>query len=108
MIPLGIICQIARFSLLRLLNYIRDAIVINAGTASSEAVLAPLMDKLQRLGCAEPVVGMVFPDGYALNADGTAIYLSMATLFFAQTTNTHLSLRDQLVILLTVPLPSKG
>jgi Na+/H+-dicarboxylate symporter len=66
------------------------------------------MAKLQRLGCAGPVVGMVMPAGYAFNADGTAIYLSMGTLFVAQPTNTHLSLRDQIFILLPVMLTSKG
>jgi aerobic C4-dicarboxylate transport protein len=105
---LGLICRMARFSLFRLLRYIGDEILITAGTASSEAVLAPLMVKLQQLGCAEPVVGMVMPAGYAFNADGTAIYLSMGALFIAQATNTHLSLRDQIVILLVLMLTSKG
>jgi aerobic C4-dicarboxylate transport protein len=105
---LGLICRMARFSLFRLLRYIGDEILITAGTASSEAVLAPLMVKLQQLGCAEPVVGMVMPAGYAFNADGTAIYLSMGALFIAQATNTHLSFRDQIVILLVLMLTSKG
>jgi aerobic C4-dicarboxylate transport protein len=105
---LGLICRMARFSLFRLLRYIGDEILITAGTASSEAVLAPLMVKLQQLGCAEPVVGVVMPAGYAFNADGTAIYLSMGALFIAQATNTHLSFRDQIVILLVLMLTSKG
>jgi Na+/H+-dicarboxylate symporter len=107
-IVLGLICRMARFSLLRLLRYIGDEILVTAGTASSEAVLATLMVKLQQLGCAEPVVGMVMPAGYAFNADGTAIYLSMGALFIAQATNTHLSFRDQIVILLVLMLTSKG
>jgi aerobic C4-dicarboxylate transport protein len=107
-IVLGLICHMARFSLFKLLRYIGDEILITAGTASSEAVLAPLMVKLQRLGCAEPVVGMVMPAGYAFNADGTAIYLSMGALFIAQATNTHLSLRDQVVLLLVLMFTSKG
>jgi aerobic C4-dicarboxylate transport protein len=98
----------ARFSLYKLLGYIRDEILITAGTVSSEAVLAPLMAKLQRLGCAEPIVGMVMPAGYAFNADGTNIYLTLGALFIAQATNTHLSLRDQIVILLVLMLTSKG
>jgi aerobic C4-dicarboxylate transport protein len=105
---LGLICHIARFSLFKLLRYISDEILVAAGTASSEAVLAPLMVKLQQFGCAEPVVGMVMPAGYAFNADGTAIYLSMGALFIAQATNTHLSFRDQIVILLVLMLTSKG
>lgn len=107
-VVLGLICHLAGFSLVTLLRYIGDEIVITAGTASSEVVLAPLMAKLQRLGCAEPVVGMVMPAAYSFNADGTAIYLSMGALFVAQATNTHLSLRDQIVMLLVLMLTSKG
>lgn len=107
-VVLGGIAYLARFSLLDLLRYIREEILITAGTASSEAVLAPLMLKLKDLGCAEPIVGMVMPAGYTFNADGTAIYLSMGALFIAQATNTHLSLRNQIVILLVLMLTSKG
>jgi aerobic C4-dicarboxylate transport protein len=105
---LGGIAHFCGFSLLPLLRYIREEILITIGTSSSEAVLAPLMLKLEQLGCAEPVVGMVMPAGYTFNADGTAIYLGMGAIFIAQATNTHLSLRDQLVILLVLMLTSKG
>ena len=66
------------------------------------------MLKLEQLGCAEPVVGMVMPAGYTFNADGTAIYLGMGAIFIAQATNTHLGLRDQFVILVVLMLTSKG
>jgi Na+/H+-dicarboxylate symporter len=107
-IVLGGISRIAGFSLLRLLAYIRDELLITAGTSSSEAVLAPLMLKLERLGCAEPVVGMVMPAGYTFNADGTAIYLSMSAIFIAQATNTHLSLREQITLMVVLMITSKG
>jgi aerobic C4-dicarboxylate transport protein len=107
-VVLGLICRWTGVSLAQLLRFLGDEIVITAGTASSEVVLAPLMAKLQRLGCAEPVVGMVMPAGYAFNADGTAIYLSMGALFIAQATNTQLSLREQVVMLLVLMLTSKG
>jgi aerobic C4-dicarboxylate transport protein len=107
-IVLGIIARVAGFSLLKLLRYLSDELLITAGTSSSEAVLAPVMLKLQELGCAEPIVGMVMPAGYTFNADGTAIYLSMGAIFIAQATNTHLSLRNQIVILLVLMLTSKG
>jgi Na+/H+-dicarboxylate symporter len=107
-IVLGVIARIAGFSLFRLLVYIRDEILITAGTSSSEAVLAPLMLKLEQLGCAEPVVGMVMPAGYTFNADGTAIYLSMGAIFIAQATNTHLSLREQITLMLVLMITSKG
>ena len=96
------------FSLFQLLRYIREEVLITIGTSSSEAVLAPLMIKMEQLGCAESIVGMVMPAGYTFNADGTAIYLSMGAIFIAQATNTHLSLRDQIVILIVLMLTSKG
>jgi Na+/H+-dicarboxylate symporter len=71
-------------------------------------VLAPLMLKLEQLGCAEPVVGMVMPAGYTFNADGTAIYLSMGAIFIAQATNTHLSLREQITLMVVLMITSKG
>jgi Na+/H+-dicarboxylate symporter len=107
-VVLGAIARIAGFSLLRLLAYIRDELLITAGTSSSEAVLAPLMLKLEQLGCAEPVVGMVMPAGYTFNADGTAIYLSMGAIFIAQATNTHLSLREQITLMVVLMITSKG
>jgi Na+/H+-dicarboxylate symporter len=107
-VVLGGIARLSGFRLLSLLRYIREEILITLGTSSSEAVLAPLMLKLEKLGCAEPVVGMVMPAGYTFNADGTAIYLGMGALFIAQATNTHLSLRDQVVILLVLMFTSKG
>ena len=107
-VVLGSIARVAGFSLTRLLLYLRDELLITAGTSSSEAVLAPVMLKLEQLGCAEPVVGMVMPAGYTFNADGTAIYLSMGAIFIAQATNTHLSLREQVTLMLVLMITSKG
>lgn len=107
-IVLGAVTRLARFSLYRLLKYIGEELLITLGTSSSEAVLAPLMMKLEQLGCDKTVVGMVMPAGYTFNADGTAIYLSMGAIFIAQATNSHLTLRDQLVVLLVLMLTSKG
>src|SRR3954464_13981130 len=67
-----------------------------------------MMVKLERLGCARPVVGLVLPTGYTFNADGTAIYLTMAAVFIAQATNTPLDLGHQLIILGVLLLTSKG
>ena len=105
---LGTIARIAGFSLTRLLVYLRDELLITAGTSSSEAVLAPVMLKLEQLGCAESIVGMVMPAGYTFNADGTAIYLSMGAIFIAQAMNIHLSLGEQVTILAVLMLTSKG
>jgi len=108
LVVLGLICRLAGFGIIPLLRYIREEVLITIGTSTSEAVLAPLMIKMEQLGCEESIVGMVMPAGYTFNADGTAIYLSMGAIFIAQATNTHLSLRDQIVILIVLMLTSKG
>jgi aerobic C4-dicarboxylate transport protein len=107
-VVLGAIARLAGFSLLKLLRYFREEILITLGTSSSEAVMAPLILKLEQLGCERSIVGMVMPAGYTFNAGGTAIYLGMGAIFIAQATNTHLSLRDQIVVLLVLLLTSKG
>ena len=61
------------------------------GTSSSESALPQIMEKLERLGCPKPVVGLVVPTGYSFNLDGTSIYMTMAALFVAQASDVHLS-----------------
>jgi len=78
------------------------------GTSSSEAVLPRMMSKLETLGAHKSVVGLVIPAGYSFNLDGTSIYLTMATIFIAQATNTPLSLFQQLTVLAVLLLTSKG
>ncbi len=105
---LGAIARYNGFSLWRLLHYLRAELLLVLGTASSEAALPPLMDKLEHAGCARPVVGLVVPTGYSFNLDGTNIYMTMAALFIAQATNVHLTLADQCLLLLVAALSSKG
>jgi aerobic C4-dicarboxylate transport protein len=96
------------FSLLRFLRYIKEELLIVLGTSSSEAVLPRLMDKLERFGCARPVVGLVVPAGYSFNLDGTSIYLSMAVVFLAQVFHVPLSVGRQISVLAILMLTSKG
>jgi aerobic C4-dicarboxylate transport protein len=107
-VVLNLIARFWGFSLLRLLAYIKDEILIVLGTSSSEAVLPRMLDKLERLGCARPVVSLVVPAGYSFNLDGTSIYLSMAALFIAQAYGVHLSLTQQLGLLGVLMVTSKG
>jgi len=107
-VVLGFVMHLAGMSLIRLLNYIKEEILIVLGTSSSESVLPRMMEKLERLGCDRSVVGLVIPTGYSFNLDGTSIYLTMAAIFIAQATNVHLSLSDQLAILGILLLTSKG
>ena len=88
--------------------YASEEILIVLGTSSSESALVPLMNKLERLGCAKPVVGLVVPSGYSFNLDGTNIYMTLAALFIAQACNVDLSLGQQLLLLGVAMLSSKG
>jgi aerobic C4-dicarboxylate transport protein len=78
------------------------------GTSSSESVLPQMMEKLERLGAKKSVVGLVIPTGYSFNLDGTNIYMTLATLFLAQATNTHLTIWQELALLGVAMLTSKG
>lgn len=105
---LGIIAALSGFSILRLLHYLKTELILVLGTSSSESALAPLMHKLQKLGCSRAVVGLVVPTGYSFNLDGTNIYLTMAVIFLAQALNIDLSLTQQLTLLAVAMLTSKG
>jgi aerobic C4-dicarboxylate transport protein len=105
---LGLVMRWAHLSLFKFLRYIKEEILIVLGTSSSESALPLMMEKMERMGCSKPVVGLVIPMGYSFNLDGTSIYLTMAVLFIAQATNTHVSFVQQLEILGVLLLTSKG
>jgi aerobic C4-dicarboxylate transport protein len=107
-VALGLVARLHGFSIWRFVKYIKDELFIVLGTSSSESVLPRMIAKMQKLGAAKPVVGLVIPAGYSFNLDGTSIYLTMATLFIAQATNTPLSLLQQLTLLAVLLLTSKG
>ena len=105
---LGGVLRLAGFSLWRYLRYIREEIFLVLGTSSSESALPGMFVKMERLGCARSVVGLVLPTGYSFNLDGTCIYLTMAAIFIAQATDTPLTVWQQLGILSILLLTSKG
>ena len=107
-VVMGAICRWAGFSIFKLMRYLKEEIFITLGSASSDVALPTLMEKLTRLGCSRPVVGLVVPTGYVFNADGTALYLTLAALFVAQAMNIDLSLTQQLAIFGVAMLTSKG
>lgn len=108
LLVLGSIARLTGFSLIRLLVYLRQELLLVLGTSSSESALVPLMNKLEKLGCARSVVALVVPAGYSFNLDGTNIYLTLAALFVAQALNVDISLSQQLTLLLVAMLTSKG
>jgi aerobic C4-dicarboxylate transport protein len=107
-IVLGAIAFFHGFSVWKFIKYIKEELLIVLGTSSSESVLPRIMVKMEALGCAKSVVGLVIPSGYSFNLDGTSIYLTIAAIFVAQATNTHLTLGQEAFLLLILMLSSKG
>ncbi len=107
-VVLGLVLRGCGLGIFRFLAYIKEEIFLVLGTSSSESALPLMMRKMEKLGCSKPVVGLVVPMGYSFNLDGTSIYLTLATLFIAQATNTPVTLGQELEILAVLLLTSKG
>jgi aerobic C4-dicarboxylate transport protein len=105
---LGTVAWWNGFSILKLIRYLKEELLLVLGTSSSEAALPSLMEKLERAGAKRSVVGLVVPTGYSFNLDGTNIYMTLAALFIAQACGIDLSLSDQVILLLVAMLSSKG
>jgi aerobic C4-dicarboxylate transport protein len=107
-IVLGLIARWSGFSLWKILKYVREEIMIVLGTSTSETALPSLMNKMEKAGCARSAVGIIVPSGYSFNLDGTCIYLTMAAIFIAQAMNVPITLTEELTLLATLLLTSKG
>jgi len=108
LIVLGAIARLAGFSILRLIAYLKNELLLVLGTSSSEAALPPLIARLEAAGCEPGVVGLVVPLGYSFNLDGTNIYMTLAALFIAQACGVDLSIGEQLALLSVAMISSKG
>jgi len=108
LVVFGGIARFAGFSLLKFLKHIREEILLVLATSSSETAIPTLMEKLEGLGCSRSLVGLIVPTGYTFNTDGSALYMTLAALFVAQATNTHLTLLQQVTIFSVAVLTSKG
>ncbi|WPO98985.1 dicarboxylate/amino acid:cation symporter [Pseudomonas sp. HR96] len=108
LLVLGFIARLHGFSVIKVIRYIREELLIVLGTSSSESALPRMLVKMERLGAKKSVVGLVIPTGYSFNLDGTSIYLTMAAVFIAQATNTHMDITHQITLILVLLLSSKG
>jgi aerobic C4-dicarboxylate transport protein len=108
LIVLGAVAAVAGFNIVKFLLHIKEEILLVLATSSSETALPTLMEKLEKLGCSRSLVGLVVPTGYTFNTDGSSLYMTLAALFVAQATNTHLTLLQQLTIFSVATLTSKG
>jgi proton glutamate symport protein len=107
-VVLGSVALIARVPLGRFIRTVREPFIIAFSTASSEAALPLALENLEDMGIPKHIVAFVLPTGYSFNLDGSTMYLSMASLFVAQAAGIHMSLGQQLMMMLTLMLTSKG
>src|SRR5271157_3211201 len=107
-VVLGAVLAIARIPLAGFYRAVREPFLIAFSTASSEAALPLALENMERFGVPKHIVGFVLPTGYSFNLDGTTLYLSMASMFVAQAAGVHMTLGEQLVMMLTLMLTSKG
>jgi aerobic C4-dicarboxylate transport protein len=96
------------FSIFKVMYYLRQEYLLIVATSSSETALPRLIAKLEHLGVSKPVVGIVVPTGYSFNLDGTAIYLTMASLFIGNALGMPLTWSEQLSLLIFMIVASKG
>jgi aerobic C4-dicarboxylate transport protein len=104
----GGVAWLAGFSLFKFLIHIKEEVLLVLATSSSETAIPTLMEKLEGLGCSRSLVGLIVPTGYMFNTDGSALYMTLAALFVAQATNTHLTWLQQMTIFSVAMLTSKG
>ena len=105
---LGSVVMIARIPLGRFLAAVREPFVIAFSTASSEAALPRALENMERFGVPKHIVAFVLPTGYSFNLDGTTLYLSLASVFVAQAAGIPLTIGQQVMMMLTLMLTSKG
>jgi aerobic C4-dicarboxylate transport protein len=107
-VVLGGVMRLCKLGLFSLMRFLKDELLIALATCSSEAVLPQFIRKLEKLGVGRPVVGITVPSGFSFNLDGSAVYLTMASLFLAQAVDIHLSWQQQLIMVGIMMLTSKG
>lgn len=107
-IILGLIAKLFKFNLWSFLKHIKEELLIVLGTASTEAVLPRMINKLEKIGCNKSIAGFVLPAGYAFNLDGMSIYLTMAIMFLAQIFHIHFDFQQQIMMVVMIMLITKG
>jgi proton glutamate symport protein len=108
LLVLGVVSLIIRVPFLAFLRAVREPFLIAFTTASSEAALPKALEVMERFGCPKNIVGLVLPTGYSFNLDGTTLYLSLASVFVAQLFGVEMSVGQQIFMMLTLMLTSKG
>ena len=107
-VVLWVICLVVGIPYVALLKEVRTAIILSFSTASSEASFPQTIEALRRFGCSERIISFVLPLGYSFNLDGSMLYMTFATAFIAQAYGVPLSLEQQITMMLTLMITSKG
>ena len=107
-VVLGIIAKLVGYSLFKLIKLIKEELILAFSTASSEAVLPRIMEKVEKAGCPKHIASFVIPTGYSFNLDGSTLYQALAAIFIAQMYGIDMSIADQISLMLVLMVTSKG
>lgn len=107
-IILGSICLVLKIPFIKLLQHIREPLLIAFSTASSESAFPKTVEALERFGCSNRIISFVLPLGYSFNLDGSIMYMTFATVFIAQSYSIELSLQQEITMMLMLLVTSKG
>ncbi|WP_028400405.1 cation:dicarboxylate symporter family transporter [Ectobacillus panaciterrae] len=107
-VVLGIVAKIAGINIFQFMRVLKDELILAYSTASSEAVLPKIMEKMEKFGCPKAIASFVIPTGYSFNLDGSTLYQAIAAIFLAQMYGIHLSISQQITLMLVLMLTSKG
>ncbi|HDS1237144.1 glutamate/aspartate:proton symporter GltP [Pluralibacter gergoviae] len=107
-VVLGAIAKSCNINIFKLIVILKDELILAYSTASSETVLPRIMEKMEHYGAAKSITGFVIPTGYSFNLDGSTLYQSIAAIFIAQLYHIDLSVGQQIILVLTLMITSKG
>jgi Na+/H+-dicarboxylate symporter len=102
------VCLLLKIKFIRLFNHVKDAIILAFSTASSEAAMPRAIEGLERFGFSNRIVSFVLPLGYSFNLDGSIMYMTFATMTIAQASGMHISVSQQITMMLILLVSSKG
>lgn len=105
---LGLIAKFVGFNIFTLIKLLKEELILAFSTASSEAVLPKIMEKMEKAGCPKHIATFVIPTGYSFNLDGSTLYQALAAIFIAQMYGIDLSMYEQITLMLVLMITSKG
>jgi proton glutamate symport protein len=108
LVVLGLIAKLVKINIFDMIRILKDELVLAYSTSSSETVLPKIMEKMERFGCPKAITSFVIPTGYSFNLDGSTLYQALAAIFIAQMYGIHLSLSQQISLMLVLMVTSKG